>query len=112
MADKLGAKAQQYERSPLIKADLRKNVPPFAQWGAELHRLPSPVLLHPVRYQPGRFDEFAPDFLPPDQSVGTMADLRTMIAAAHEHDDLVMPYLNLSWWNPNSPTAAPRSSRR
>jgi len=104
VADKLGAKAQQYERSPLVKADLRKNLPPFAQWGSQLHRLPSPVLLHPVRYQPGSFDEFAPDFLPPDPSVGTMADLRTMITHAHEHGDLVMPYLNLSWWNPSSPT--------
>ena len=104
VADKLGARAQRYESSPLIKADLRKNLPPFAQWGAQLNRLPSPVLLHPVRYQPGRFDEFAPDFLPPDPSVGTTADLRTMIADAHEHDDLVMPYLNVSWWNVNSPT--------
>ena len=104
VSDKLGAKTATYARAPLIKVDLQKNVPPFAQWGGELHRLPSPVLLHPVRYQAGRFDEFAPDFLPPDPRIGTMADLRTMIADAHEHGDLVMPYLNVTWWNVNSPT--------
>jgi Domain of unknown function (DUF6259) len=104
VADKLGAKTPTFARAPLIKADLQKNLPPFAQWGAQLHRLPSPVLLHPVRYQPGLFDQLAPDFLPPDPRVGTMADLRTMIADAHTHDDLVMPYLNVSWWNFDSPT--------
>jgi Domain of unknown function (DUF6259) len=91
VAQKLGAKAATSVRAPLIKADLQKNLPPFAEWGAQLHRLPSPVLLHPVRYQLGRFDEFA-------------ADLRTMVADAHEHGDLVMPYLNVSWWNTASPT--------
>jgi hypothetical protein len=104
VAQKLGAKTATFARAPLIKADLQKNLPPFAQWGPQLHRLPSPVLLHPVRYQPGRFDEFAPDFLPPDPHVGTTADLRTMVADAHEHGDLVMPYLNVSWWNFASPT--------
>lgn len=104
VADKLGSQAATYERAPLIKADLQKGLPPFADWAAALRRLPSPVLLHPVRYQRGLFDEVDPDFLPPDPHVGSVADLRSMIAAAHSFGQLVMPYLNVSWWNVNSPT--------
>jgi hypothetical protein len=104
VADKLGAKTSTYERAPLIKADLQKGLPPLAGWPDALRRLPSPVLLHPVRYTQGLFDERDPDFLPPDPHVGSVADLRSMIDAAHSHDQLVMPYLNVSWWNVNSPT--------
>jgi hypothetical protein len=104
VADKLGPQAATYERAPLIKADLQKGLPPLADWAQALRRLPSPVLLHPVRYQQGLFDEVDPDFLPPDPHVGTVADLRSMIAAAHSLGQLVMPYLNVSWWNVDSPT--------
>jgi hypothetical protein len=104
VADKLGAQAVTYERAPLIKADLQKGLPPLADWPNVLHRLPSPALLHPVRYQQGLFDQVDPDFLPPDPHVGSTADLRSMIAAAHSNGQLVMPYLNVSWWNVDSPT--------
>jgi hypothetical protein len=104
VADKLGAKAGTYERSPLIKADPHKGLPPFAGWGAELERLPSPALIHPVHYQPGLFDQFDPDFLPPDPRFGTARDFRSMVAAAHDRAMAVMPYLNVSWWNAESPT--------
>jgi hypothetical protein len=104
VADKLGAKAATYERAPLIKADLQKGLPPLASWPDALRRLPPPVLLHPVRYTQGLFDERDPDFLPPDPHVGSVNDLNSMIAAAHSLGQLVMPYLNVSWWNVNSPT--------
>jgi hypothetical protein len=104
VADKLGAQAATYARAPLIKADPHKGLPPLAAWESDLGRLPSPALLHPVRYQRGLFDEVDPDFLPPDPGVGTSADFRSMVDAAHSHGLLVMPYLNVSWWNVNSPT--------
>ena len=104
VADKLGGKFAQYAQAPLIKADVRKGLPPLAQWAADLRRLPSPAILHPVRFQPGAFDATDPDFLPPDPAVGTTEDLRSMIDAAHGLRLFVMPYLNVSWWNVDSPT--------
>jgi hypothetical protein len=104
VADKLGAQAGAYEQSPLIKADPHRGLPGLADWKSELDRLPSPALVHPVHYQPGLFDEVDPDFLPLDPKVGTSADFRSMVAAAHQDGLLVMPYLNVSWWNTDSST--------
>lgn len=104
LATKLGSRFTTYAEAPLIKA----NVPllwPFAQWASHLSELPTPSLLHPAGFQPGGFDTDDPDFLPPDPQVaGTTADFAAMIAAAHAHGDLVMPYGNLSWWDPGSPS--------
>jgi Domain of unknown function (DUF6259) len=105
LATKTAASFDALVRAPLIKADLRKGVP-FAQWGAELARLPSPALVHPVSFQPGAFDTTDPDFLPPDPALGTNADFRAAVQQAHSHGDLVMPYLNASWWSVGSPTIA------
>src|SRR5262249_23919125 len=85
------------------KADLKNGVP-FAQWGPELARLLSPVLLHPVAFQSGPFDSTDPDFLPPDPAVGTTDDFRAAVEQAHTLGDLVMPYLNATWWTVSSPT--------
>jgi hypothetical protein len=104
VADKLGAQTAAYAQAPLIKADPHHGLPPLAGWATELRRLPSPALLHPVHYQRGLFDEVDPDFLPPDPGVGTSADFRAMVDAAHALGLLVMPYLNVSWWNADSPT--------
>jgi Domain of unknown function (DUF6259) len=104
VTDKLGAQAAVYERSPLIKADPHRGLPRLADWKSELDRLPSPALVHPVHYQPGDFDQADPDFLPLDPAVGSSADLRSMVAAAHQDGLLVMPYLNVSWWNSDSAT--------
>jgi hypothetical protein len=103
LQSKLGAQLSTYAEAPLFKANLRL-LKPFSDWAAELQRLPSPLLLHPVGYQVGGFDVNDPDFLPPDPSFGTSADFSAMIAAAHRLGDLVMPYGNLSWWDPSSPT--------
>lgn len=104
VAAKLGAQAATYERAPLIKADPHQGLPPLSAWDTELRRLPSPALVHPVHYQRGLFDEVDPDFLPPDPGVGSTADFRSMVATAHKLGLLVMPYLNVSWWNVDSPT--------
>ncbi|MGH3064728.1 MAG: DUF6259 domain-containing protein [Gaiellaceae bacterium] len=100
---KLGARLDTLARAPLIKADLVK-LKPFRDWGEDLSRLPSPALLHPVAFQPGGHDESDPDFLPPDPRWGTNADFASVVEAAHAHDQLVMPYLNVSWWSDDSPT--------
>ncbi|HET8527503.1 MAG TPA: DUF6259 domain-containing protein [Gaiellaceae bacterium] len=105
LASKLGAaRLEELARAPLVKADVSKLGLPFAQWGPKLAQLPSPILLHPVAYEPGGHDENDPDFLPPDPRWGTTADLGAAIAQAHADGDLVMPYDNLSWWDPSSPT--------
>jgi hypothetical protein len=101
LADKTGAALTALTQSPLIKADL-KNAVPFGQWGPELKRLPSPALIHPVAFQPGDFDSTDPDFLPPDDAIGTTADMRGAVQKAHDLGQLVMPYLNISWWSVNS----------
>jgi hypothetical protein len=101
---KLGSRLDATARAPLIKADLTKGVPPFKNWSKALAELPSPALIHPVAFGPGGFDKTDPDVLPPDSSIGTLADLRGAVAAAHQRGDLVMPYLNVSWWSPQSPT--------
>ena len=103
LQSKLGAGLSTYAEAPLLKANLNL-VRPFRDWAAELQRLPSPLLLHPVGFQTGGFDLNDPDFLPPDPRYGTNADFNAVIAAAHRLGDLVMPYGNLSWWDPNSPT--------
>lgn len=100
---KLGARLGTLARAPLIKADVT-NLRPFSGWAAELPRLPTPALLHPVAFQPGGHDENDPDFLPPDPRWGTTADLRSVVEETHAHGQLVMPYLNVSWWSKDSPT--------
>jgi Domain of unknown function (DUF6259) len=100
---KLGARLNTLARAPLIKADIVK-LKPFRDWGEDLPRLPSPALLHPVAFQLGGHDASDPDFLPPDPRWGTNAEFRSLVEAAHEHGQLVMPYLNVSWWSDDSPT--------
>jgi hypothetical protein len=103
LQSKLGARLSTYAEAPLFKANLNL-LKPFRDWAPELQQLPSPLLLHPVGFQAGGFDTNDPDFLPPDPRYGTIGDFSAMIAAAHRLGDLVMPYGNLSWWDPSSPT--------
>jgi hypothetical protein len=110
LAQKLGDRLATLARAPLLKADAPKLGLPFAQWGPLLRRLPSPIVLHPVGYEPGGHDANDPDFLPPDPSLGTTADLAALVGTAHALGDLVMPYDNLSWWDPSSPTLATTSA--
>ena len=77
---------------------------PFREWAEDLRRLPSPALLHPVAFQAGGHDESDPDFLPPDPRWGTSAEFASVVEAAHALEQLVMPYLNVSWWSDDSPT--------
>jgi hypothetical protein len=101
LQDKLGSRLATLAQAPLIKTNLAL-LGPFG--GLDLSQLPSPVLLHPVGYQPGGHDVNVPDVLPPDSRLGTSADFRALIDRAHARGDVVMPYDNFSWWDPNSPT--------
>jgi len=103
LRDKLGARLGTLARAPLVKANLRL-LPPFRTWAARLDELPVPSLVHPVGFNHGGHDVNDPDFLPPDPSVGTTGDFAAAAAAARAHGDLVMPYGNLSWWDPTAPT--------
>jgi hypothetical protein len=104
-ATKLGPRLETLARAPLIKADLENAaVPGFGGWADALDQLPTPALIHPVGFGPRGFDATDPDVLPPGGKAGTLQDLQSAFAAARTHGDLVMPYLNVSWWNPESPT--------
>ncbi len=102
LADKLGGRLDTLARAPLIKADLWKGLPEFREWAPTLGQLPRPALVHPVAFQSGGFDESYPDFLPPDPRWGETKDLNNMTDSAHALGDLVMPYLNASWWDTQS----------
>ena len=104
LEQKVGALLPTLARAPLIKADLWKGLPPFRDWAAELAQLPSPALVHPVGFEAGGHDESYPDFLPPDMRWGTTDEFRAAVAKAHARGQLVMPYLNVSWWDDQSPT--------
>lgn len=104
LASKLGPLLPTLARAPLVKADLWKGLHPFSEWEPDLRRLPSPALVHPVAFQRLGHDESYPDFLPPDPTWGSSDDFRAMIETAHSLGQIVMPYLNVSWWNASSPT--------
>jgi hypothetical protein len=106
VADKLGARLDTLARSPLLKADVWQGVGRFDSWGPLLHSLPSPSLLHPLAFQAGGFDANDPDFLPPDVRWGTTADLRSAMSLGHSLGIGTMPYLNITWWDEDSPTAS------
>lgn len=101
VAQKAGPKWEALRRAPLIKKDVLR---PFADLQLQLGRLPVPSLLHPVGFQPGGHDENYPDFLPPDPQWGSTFDFRTLVTAAQSRGLLVMPYINPTWWDDQSPT--------
>ena len=103
LQSKLGPSLATLAQAPLIKTNLPL-LGTFQELAHTLTQLPSPVLLHPVGYEVGGHDASDPDFLPPDPQLGTNADFNAFVQAAHANGDLVMPYANLSWWDPSSPT--------
>jgi hypothetical protein len=105
LREKLGAQLDTLARAPLVKANLAL-LPPFRDWAARLDDLPVPSLLHPVGFNEGGHDVNDPDFLPPSAAAGTTGEFAAAVEAAHAHGDLVMPYTNLSWWDPTGPTFA------
>ncbi|MBN1139363.1 MAG: hypothetical protein JXM73_22490 [Anaerolineae bacterium] len=101
LADKLGTDLLTLVQSPLIKIHVSQ---PFQDFIPDLDLLPSPLLLHPVAYQPRGHDENYPDFLPPDPQWGTTEDFQALVEAAQAEGLLVAPYINPTWWDDESPT--------
>jgi hypothetical protein len=104
LADKVGERLDTLVRAPLVKADVWKGLPEFAKWPEYLRQMPSPALVHPVSFQSGGFDEAHPDFLPPDPRWGSSNDFNGMATEARALGQLVMPYLNVSWWDTQAPS--------
>lgn len=101
---KLGAAYDTLTRLPLYKADAHQLGIPFSAYDEVLARVPYPGILHPVAYQPGEFDENYPDFLPPNPRWGTTAQMAAMFRGAQARGYRVMPYINPTWWDGESPT--------
>jgi len=101
---KLGTRYPQLAQSPLFKADATQLAIPFTQYGDFLAPVPTPAILHPVAFQPRGFDENYPDFLPPDPQWGTTAEMAAMFRQAQARGFTVMPYINPTWWDDESPT--------
>lgn len=101
---KLGAAYDQIVRLPLYKADAHHLDIRFSAYDNLLARVPYPGILHLVAYQPPDFDESYPDFLPPDPRWGTTAEMAAMFRQAQARGYRVMPYINPTWWDDESPT--------
>ena len=109
LSEKLGVHYAQVVASPLYKADAywlykRDNLRFSDYTGKVFADLPSPGILHPVAFQKGGFDENQPDILPPASELGTLDDFEDMFQQAQAHGFLVMPYINPTWWDDESPT--------
>jgi hypothetical protein len=104
LEEKLGPRLDTLAQAPLIKADIWKGLPLFQGWSPYLQRLPQPALLHPVAFQSGGFDKAHPDFLPPDPKWGSVGDLNSVFVQTRALGGLVMPYLNVSWWDTQAPS--------
>ncbi len=66
--------------------------------------LPNTALLHLVSFWPVGFDNYYPDYLPPNTAYGTQGEFLSILTNAKARGQLVMPYTNPTWWDENSPT--------
>lgn len=85
---------------------LKLNGGTFRDQAEVVSLLPAPVLIHVSNYLHGGFDKQYPDQLPPNPALGTPAEFRQVIDAAHKAGHLFMPYTNPTWWcdHPRGPT--------
>lgn len=105
LQEKLGTKYAQFVRSPLYKIDAEQVGRPFNAYVDQvLPQIPYPGILHTVAYWEGGFDENYPDFLPPSSEYGSQTEMVAMFRAAQGRGHLMMPYINPTWWDNESPT--------
>jgi hypothetical protein len=69
-----------------------------------LSQIPSPALLFFIGWQERGGDENNPDWFPVDASLGTTDDLRAMSDNAKQLGHLLLPYMNPTFWDDESPT--------
>ncbi len=98
---KLGNNFERVIRSPFLSVDFETK---FTEFDNTLVLLPSPAIINPSSYYPGGFDHNYPDFLPPDPQYGTTEELKALFERAQARGIMVMPYINPTWWDDDSPT--------
>jgi hypothetical protein len=110
ISQKLGSLYDQLIHMPeyrLVSFEVQRK---FSQYDSLFFsQLRTPSLLHLVGYQPIGHDHYSPDYLPPDTRwcnvpENCTQEFATMFAQAKARGWLVMPYINPTWWNPDSPT--------
>jgi len=69
-----------------------------------LNNQPNPSLFWVMGWSLRGFDENNPDYFPPDPKLGSEDDLRAMFQSMRDAGHLTMPYINLTWWDDESPT--------
>jgi hypothetical protein len=100
---KLGSRKQQIIESPLFHMDpiMTSN---FDGWPAIFNDLPKPSIFMLADLWEGGFHGYHPDYIPPDAAYGTVQELSTAIDAAHDNNQLIMPFTLPSWWHEDSDT--------
>lgn len=107
LREKLGdALHERLAGSVQLKADIRQRSTTFLGYLNFIQDLPPDNLLHLVSFWPVDFDEFYPDYLPPDPALGSLQNLQQLVSGAQADGHLVMPYTNPTWWDDESPTLA------
>lgn len=101
---KLGSYFNKVTHLPVYKADTTQMGRRFDQYASLFSQIQQPGLLHVVAYQPNGMDEHYPDFLPPDSLWGSTKDMANMFTLAQSKGYLVMPYINPTFWDNESPT--------
>jgi len=102
-----GPKLQQLGRALFYKLDAAEAGMPFAEYAGMLYPLfPVPGLVHFVGFEHIGFDNWYPDYLPPNAKFGTGCELRDAFAAAQARHHFAMPYTNPTWWDMRAPTLA------
>ncbi len=109
--EKLGLLYPQISQLPLYKADAtairidgETTKVTFSRYPEYLSNVPYPGILHLVAYWQRGFDENYPDFLPPLSELGTVEDMANMFHQVQSMGYLIMPYINPTWWDDESPT--------
>lgn len=104
LGEKLGSHYTQVVQSPLLRAVANQLRIPFSEYPDFLSQIPYPGILHPVTYMPYGHDENYPDFLPPDPNWGTQQTFSDMVQDVQAMNFVVMPFINPTWWDDESPT--------
>ncbi|MDP2884774.1 MAG: LamG-like jellyroll fold domain-containing protein [Ignavibacteria bacterium] len=69
-----------------------------------INNQPKPSLFWVMGWSLRGFDENNPDYFPPDPKLGSEDDLLAMFQSMRDAGHLTMPYINLTWWDDESPT--------
>lgn len=92
------------ERATWIKMSPSAQARSAQAMGDFITALPHPTALHLVSYWQGGFDRNYPDFLPPDPTVGSSADLARLSSRLRQAGGHLVPYTNPTFWQEDSVT--------